>query len=242
MSQKTKNVNGYYNEKVIEKFTSATRDAMDRVRAGEEIHIHISNGNRKMGDVPSISLVPFLSCPGICKDTCGAKCYAAKIANLRPNVLKNYAENQALAILKPAQYWKELKFALAGYRFFRFHVSGDIFSKVYFENMIDAARENPHCEMLAFTKKFNIVNAWIDENGDLPENLHIIFSAWENLNPENPHCLPESLAIDFSKSNLTVDTLPENYKTCGGNCFNCACRGLGCWQLNSGETVVFEMH
>jgi hypothetical protein len=110
--------------------------------------------------------------------------------------------------------------------------------------MVECARENPHCEILAFTKKFNIVNEWIDGNGDLPENLHIIFSAWENLNPENPHNLPEGLAVDCkTETGMALwNNLPKNYFVCGGNCFACACGGLGCWRLNKNETVVFKMH
>lgn len=243
MTKKNQNVKGYYNEKIISKFTLALREAIAAYKADPDLyHVNVSRGNRKMGDVPSVSTVPFLSCPGICKDTCGKKCYAAKIANLYPQVLKAYAMNQAIAIIDPEKYFREIKATLKGFRFFRYHVSGDILNPAYFENMVASAIENPHCDILVFTKRFEIVNAWIFENGDLPKNLHIIFSAWENLDPVNPYELPESLAIEFDKVDFAPDTLPTNYKMCGGNCFNCACYGLGCWQVKAGETVCFKMH
>lgn len=243
MSKKNQNVNGYYNEKIIAKFAKALKEAIEAYKADpEKYHVNISRGNRKMGDVPSVSTIPFLSCPSCCKDTCGKKCYAAKIANLYPQVLKAYAMNHAIAICDPNKYFSEIGKAMHGFRYFRYHVSGDILNPAYFESMVQTARENPKCDILVFTKRFSIVNAWIAENGKLPENLHIIFSAWENLIPENPYKLPESLAVDFNTADFTIDTLPAGYKMCGGNCFECACYGLGCWQAQSGETVCFKMH
>ncbi len=245
MSRNQKNVNGkgYYTEKIISKFTSALRKAMSDYKADpDSYHVKFSKGNRKMGDVPSVSLVPFISCPGVCGTTCGKKCYAAKIANVYSNVLASYAINQAIAIIDPEKYFNEINVYLKTVRYFRYHVSGDILNPAYFENMVASAINNPHCEILVFTKRFEIVNTWISENGKLPENLRVIFSAWENLDPVNPYEIPESLAIEFDKVDFTPDTLPEKYKMCGGNCFECACFGLGCWKVKSGETVCFKMH
>ena len=80
--------NGYYNDKVISKFTDAMREASAAVKAGDITTVTISNANSKMGNVASVSLLPYLSCPARCAGTCGAKCYAAKLANLRPSVLQ----------------------------------------------------------------------------------------------------------------------------------------------------------
>lgn len=235
---------GYYNEKIIAKFAAALRDAIARLKAGEEMHVHISKGNIKMGTVPSVSLVPFLSCPGVCGSTCGGKCYAAKIANLRPNVLKNYAENQALFMLRPEQFFAEVSRAMRGFRFFRWNVAGDILNRRFLDGMIRAARENPHCESLAFTKQFKTVNGWLEENGgELPENLKILFSGWENLEPVNPYNLPTAWAVDFDACGIGGSwDLPDGWNVCGGNCFECACAGVGCWNLRHGEAVCFGMH
>lgn len=236
MARKNQNVNGYYNPVTIEKFSAALREAVEKVQAGEPVNVSISNRNSKMGDVASVSTLPFLTCPGCCAGTCGPKCYAAKIANLRPSCLKAYAMNTAIAIYRPDLYWSAVDLAIKAVRFFRFHVSGDIIDKKYFVHMIDAARNNPHCEILCFTKKFDIVNAWIDENGGIPANLHLLFSGWTNLDPVNPHNLPETNVIEKGAEPA------ENWKICGGNCFNCACRGVGCWQAQRGDVIAFPIH
>lgn len=236
MAFSTKKVNGYYNENTLEKFRAALNDAVRAVKAGEDLRVRISNANSKMGAVSSVSTLPFITCPVCCRETCGAKCYAAKLANLRQSVLKSYAINTALALYRPNIYWQQVNAAICGVRFFRFHVSGDIINKAYLHHMIDAARNNPHCENLAFTKRFDVVNAWIDDGNDIPENLHILFSGWTNLKPVNPHNLPETNVIE--KGGEPAD----GWKVCGGNCFNCACRGVGCWQAEKGDTIAFPMH
>lgn len=239
MSKKVSSVKSFYREEVINKFVVALNEAKQAVKAGDAYacRIHISNGNVKMGDVPSISTLPFLTCPGCCKTTCGKNCYAAKIANLRPSVLKSYASNTALMMLNPASFWEQINGALKAFRFFRFHVSGDIINYEYFAHMVQIARNNPHCEILAFTKRFDAVNGWISENGELPENLHILFSGWNNLIPDNPYKLPETNVIMPD-----MDEIPDGWKMCGGNCFSCACRGVGCWQAKNGETIAFKLH
>jgi len=242
MSKKIKNVNGYFNTETITKFGKTLAAAREAVKTDADLRVRISGGNIKMGDVPSVSMVPFFSCPGICKKTCGKKCYAAKIANLRPAVLYSYAINQALAMLRPDIYWQSIDLACKGTKFFRFHVSGDILSSDYFEHMIEIVKNNPTTQILCFTKQYSIVNAWIAKNGQLPENLHLLFSGWEEMQPENPYKLPETNVIPKNAPDAWWDLPDETYKMCGGNCFNCACRGLGCWKAKQGETIVFHLH
>ena len=236
MKSTAKKSAGYYNEKTLAKFAEALKTARKAVQEGEDVRVRFSAGNTKMGAVASVSTLPFLTCPASCAGTCGAKCYAAKLANLRPNVLKNYAINTALALLLPEEYWRQIAEYVRGVRYFRFHVSGDIINADYFAHMIECARNNPHAEILCFTKRYDVVNSWIDANGDLPENLHILFSGWQNLTPDNPHSLPETNVFTCE------DDFNDDWKVCGGNCFNCACRGVGCWQVGNGETIAFKMH
>lgn len=228
--------NGLYNDKVLAKFSDALREATEEVKTGAVSRVSISNANSKMGNVASVSILPFLSCPGRCAGSCGVKCYAAKLANLRPSVLKSYARNQALAMYRPDLYWAQVNVAVMSVRYFRFHVSGDILNRDYFDHVVEVARNNQKTEILMFTKRYEIVNKWIADNGELPENLHILFSGWENLKPVNPHKLPETNVFK------SEDEIRDDWKLCGGNCFNCACRGVGCWQAGKGETVAFKLH
>ena len=50
--------------------------------------VSISNGNSKMGKIPSVSLPPILTCP---KGTpCAKRCYAKRIYNRYPSVKNAY--------------------------------------------------------------------------------------------------------------------------------------------------------
>ena len=231
---------GYYNETVFAKFANALKTAKQLVRImlehGETPKVKFSASNTKMGAVSSVSTLPFITCPIICKDTCGIACYAAKLANLRKNVLTAYAWNTALVMLCRDEFFRQIDEYCRGVRYFRFHVSGDIVDYDYFNRMVEIARNNPKTEILAFTKRFEVVNKWIDENGAFPENLHILFRGWNNLKPINPHGMPETTVFE------SEGEFNENWKTCGGNCFNCACRGLGCWQAKTGDVIAFKKH
>ena len=107
-----KKANGYYNEKVLAKFTAALKLANQEVKEilqrGEIPQVKFSNSNSKMGNVASVSSLPFITCPARCADTCGAACYAAKLANLRPAVLNAYAWNTAIAMQAPAEYFRQI--------------------------------------------------------------------------------------------------------------------------------------
>jgi len=139
-------MSGYYNRNVIAKFNDAYAAYEEKFIDGEELHVKFSGGNSKMGAVPSASLLPFLTCPARCRDTCGPACYAAKLANLRPSVLNSYANNTVLAVRDMDRYFEEIRDFCRAQRFFRFHVSGDIINNQYFEGMLWTANENPHCE------------------------------------------------------------------------------------------------
>lgn len=197
----------YYNEKVMKKFTAALSKYVDMVKRGENLRVTISDSNSKMGAVASVSTLPFVTCPNRCKDTCGANCYAAKIANMRTNVLNSYAKNTAIAMFNPSLFWAEVDTACKAVRYFRFHVSGDILNYDYFCKMIETARNNEKTEILCFTKRYEIVNKWIDENGKLPNNLHVLFSGWSNLKTINPHNIAETNV--FSKEDEIRDKIDE---------------------------------
>ena len=71
---------------------------------------------------------------------------------------------------------------------------------------------------------------------NIPENLKIIFSAWPGMPMENPHNFPVANVI------FKGQQPEENWKICGGNCAECACRGVGCWELKKGENIAFYEH
>ena len=148
-----------------------------------------------------------------------------------------YAHNLSVLTQDPETYWREVEAAIMMTRFFRFHVSGDIPNAQYLSKMVEVAGRNQHCNILCFTKKFEIVNTYLAEHS-LPENLHIIFSGWVGLEMSNPFLLPEAHVL--YRDGTT--TAREDAKPCGGNCTECAKTDGGCWSLKRGEQVVFREH
>ena len=200
------------------------------------MNVKISNGNAKMGAIPSVSLPAGVTCRSDCE--CSKKCYAKRLERMRPSVRQAYKHNYDLLNSDPNTYWREVEASIMMSRFFRFHVSGDIPDATYFEHMVDIARTNTHCEILCFTKKYDIVNSHINIIGKLPKNLHIIFSGWHDIEMVNPYNLPEA-HVRYRDGSTTAR---EDAKMCGGNCTECAITDGGCWTAKHGEQVVFNEH
>ena len=200
------------------------------------MNIKISNGNAKLGNISSISLPTGLTCRDDCE--CKNKCYAKRLERMRPSVRKAYQHNYQVLRCDPDTYWREVEASIMMSRFFRFHVSGDIPDAEYFNHMAEIAQRNPHCEILCFTKKFNIVNKYLNSGKKMPESLRVVFSGWRGLEMVNPFVLPEA-HIRYKDGSTTA---MDNAKECGGNCTECAVTDGGCWTLKSGEQVVFDEH
>ena len=206
--------------------------------------VHISPGNKKMGSIPSVSLPSIITCR---RDApCFVKCYANRLEKFRTSVHDSYVENYELWLNDPDIYWREVEGAVMMNRFFRFHVSGDIPDSGYFLMMLAVANRNPHCELLCFTKKYEIVNECMAEFYEhtkplkpiLPPNLHILFSVWKGLKCPNPWGFPEA-HIAYKDGTTTAQ---PGYKMCGGNCTECAKTSGGCWTLGNGERIVIREH
>lgn len=200
------------------------------------MNVKISNGNSKMGKIPSVSFPSLLTC---IKCDCNKICYAHKLEKLRPSVRQSYLHNWNLYKSDRETYWREIEATIMLSRFFRFHVSGDIPDQDYIHRMIDVANRHQHCEILCFIKKFDMCNKEISERkGELPNNLHLIYSGWKNLKMKNPYNLPEA-HVRYRDGTTTA---MEEAIECDGDCTECAITDSGCWVLEKGEQVVFTQH
>lgn len=197
--------------------------------------VKFSPGNSKMGSIPSVSLPAKKTCR---ECACWNKCYAAKLERLRPAVRNAYQNNLDVLLQDEESYWREVEAQIMLSRFFRFHVSGDITSAAYLEHMCSVAARNPHCQILCFTKKYELVNRCVGNGLSVPENLHLIFSGWPGLEMDNPHSFPEAHVL-FRDGTTTAR---EDAILCGGNCTECAVTDSGCWTLKRGEQIVFKEH
>lgn len=199
--------------------------------------ISISKRNSKMHDIASFSLTPGCTCRHDAPCWKSHKCYATKGNYRFDNVKEAHARNYKLLRENPDSVFAQLKAHVFTVRFFRFHVAGDFYSYDYFCRVMKLATESPWCRFLAFTKSYEIANKYIDENGSLPENFTLIFSAWgKNWKFPNPHNLPTAEVV------FRGETPDPTWYTCNGNCEDCACKGVGCWQLKPGETIYFDEH
>lgn len=194
----------------------------------------ISVNNAKMGGIPSFSLPPVATCCN-CSE-CKKDCYAVNMCKIKKNLLQSWANNLK-AFQNNIEYVKAsiIKNACIS-SYFRYFVGGDIVNRDFLNMMIEIANICKNCRFLAFTKNYKIINEYITAVGNLPQNLIIIFSEWNDQEMQNPHNLPTSKVIK------NINDLPPAGLLCGGDCSNCICRGVGCWQLSNGQTIHFLKH
>lgn len=193
----------------------------------------VSRSNEKMGAIPSWSFPPVVTCAAGVE--CARLCYARRMAARRPSVGQAWARNLEEWQTNPDSVKYQILAAAATSAYFRYFVGGDIPDPAFFALMVEIAEKSRGCQFLAFTKKYDIVNAFIDGGGKIPANLHIVFSEWGKPAP-NPHGLPVSRVIFKGGSE------PHGAKVCGGNCTECICKGIACWELKSGEAIYFHQH
>lgn len=197
----------------------------------------ITNGNSKLSaSIPSINLPAGITCRP--DAPCCKGCYAKHGHFLYKNIQSCYMENLEHYRNDPDGYFKDIikqiNQPLVIYKYVRWHSSGDIVDTRYLAGMYDVAMKCKGVNFLCFTKKYELVNDFINRVGEPPKNLHIVFSGWDSeWKFDNPHNLPVAWVRfkddkrDFSKS-----------KQCNGKCYEC----VGCWKLRKGQSVVFDKH
>lgn len=198
---------------------------------------HISLSNSKLGSIPSINLPPIVTCrpDAPCKSTCYACNGRFRFKNVKQTLESNLEEWKS----DPGKYMQSVINACANVRFFRWHSAGDIPDESYLAMMCRVAFSQPEVHFLCFTKKHEMVNLYVSRYGK-PKNLNIIFSAWGDFVPENPHNFP--MAYVLLKSGEGEDRIPARAVPCSGSCNECIKDEMNCWKLNPGMCVVFKEH
>ena len=201
--------------------------------------VHISTSISKLGTaIPTVNLPAVLTCRS--DAPCKKYRYACK-GNFRfKNVIKSLENNLNTYLNNPDIFFGTIDMQLQAipYRYFRWFSSGDIVNAEFFERMVALANKHTATKFLCFTKKFEIVNAWIEKNGDLPDNLIVVFSNWGDFRCDNPYNLPTSW-VEFKKEKYDI---PEDAIQCNGYCGDCVNTGCSCWDLHKGESVKFHQH
>lgn len=204
------------------------------------IKLNISNGNRKMGAIPSFSLPSGRTCSSVACRTCYLEgCYADAMEKRLPNVRNAWQKNMDLLQedLEGCKQFLNWYFDNPNApRLFRIHVGGDFFSYDYFCMWLDVIREHPNTLFMAFTKQFSVIINRCLVIG-LPDNLVLIASAWPRI--PLPDWVPGTLPIAYMQDG-NEDRIPENAWICDGDCAgSCSAH---CWNMRPGDAVVFKKH
>ena len=196
--------------------------------------VKVSFSNSKLGH--AIASINIPTCVCLADAPCRSTCYANKSHWLYKNVQERLKENLDAFNEDAEKFFNDIAFQTRLMRFVRWHSSGEIVNERYLEGMVKVAKMNKGVEYLCFTKKYKLVNAYLDSH-KLPKNLHMVFSGWgAQWEVVNPHNLPTSWVM-FKDKRENVN-IPEIAIPCAGSCENC----LACWQLKKGQSVYFKKH
>lgn len=208
----------------------------------QQIPAHIVKaGNSKVSAYAAVVNMPAgFTCPA--DALCKKGCYALKGNYVYKNVTVGSWRNLYFFNSDPVGFFQTIENELAEadalrpWKWFRWHETGDIVNYTYFCGMVEIAKKFKHVNFMAFTKKYDIVNKYIDENGSLPKNLTIIFSIWGMYGlGMNKHNLPCAYVNGVGAENH----IPTSARPCEGGCADC---GFKCWKLKKRQSVVFGKH
>lgn len=166
----------------------------------EEMHILIQKGgNIKTGKEWLINTLPGEheisvrgaaitnyrgSCQGCC-DGCEPHCYAINGAMQYHNtVLPSVIQNLVLYRLDPKRFEAELDAELSKWKadekVFRWHASGEVEFYEYLEMMMRIAEKHPEIHFYSYTKRFKMIEQYLDAHGNFPTNFVWNLSVWKN--------------------------------------------------------------
>jgi hypothetical protein len=207
--------------------------------ASKSDEISMANNNSKTGKACLNIAFPVCTCRN--DAPCKEVCYACKGCQQFANVQGAYYRNLRLYFDDPDNFFEQVycKVKFAGLPKVRLFDSGDFPDYDFLVRLVDLCNKTKDVKYMAFTKKYDLVNKYIDENGDLPANLNIMFSAWDRLwEVLNPHNLGVAY-VDFDDKRMNPD-FPQNAFVCPGRKTTCSACGA-CWSKKL-KAVVFKQH
>lgn len=216
--------------------------------------IHVTKqGNSKTGKpVGSFNFPVEQSCNHCCECYKSKACYACGGFYQMPDNMNSYAENLAYFLNTDSKTYCDTfcdMLTKNGNKKFRYFTIGDILNYRFFECMIENARRKPGVKFWSYTKKYNIVNKWVNENGieNFPTNLTIVFSHWMNEDGSyfpmnNPFNFPTSEFIPFGREDLAekvTHICPCSDPNVLATCDTC---DHPCYELKFGESMALLEH
>jgi hypothetical protein len=158
------------------------------------------------------------------KDTatiCG-KCYSHRMLNtFRKSCIPAFEHNSKL--MAELIDWDLLPMINQAY--FRFNGHGELINFNHYQNIINIAIKNPHCNFALWTKRASIVRQF---KGELPDNLILVFS-----NPTIGRVI--GVPRGFHKVFNNVDKGSDIKQNCTGKrCIDC----LTCYKKHLTDVIV----
>ena len=203
------------------------------------IYPKISNSVSKLGvGIGTINLPAIKTCRA--DAPCKKGCYANKGNFMYSNVKSSQQKNLDAFLKDPGEFFNVLHYQLEmiPYKYIRWFSSGDIVDARFLEGMFWLARKHKGTQFLCFTKKYELVNEYLNSHKK-PKNLILVFSNWGEWICDNPHNLPTAWVEFGTESDKLI---PENATKCHGKCYECINTLEHCWQLKYGEAVYFHKH
>lgn len=227
-----------------------------------EMTISLAKGNSKLGKgVFAFNLLPgdkpistkdkgqltnvIGTCAGCC-DGCLDKCYAIKDARRFHNtVIPSIAKNTLMVRNNIDRTFKQLKDELIKKKakVLRWHSSGEIPDYNYLLHMVRLAVEMPEVRFYFYTKRFEFMERYLKECGELPENLVCNISEWKgNTKGYDLEGLNRFIYDDGTDESLkNVPHCPSvdkrGHKT-GVTCDRCQL----CFRANEGHVIAVYSH
>jgi hypothetical protein len=159
-----------------------------------------------------------------------------------PAVCGAYHRNYRIWTESPEKFEEQLDAILtfSGVNLFRYNDAGEIPDTKFLAMMVRIAEKHPEISFLAYTKKYELVNDFLDDGNNLPKNLTIRFSMWDKTwEVPNPYNLPVAY-VDFKNKELNPD-IPKNAFVCPGN-GNITCSACKVCFNKRAKSVVFHQH
>ena len=197
--------------------------------------IYVSHKNAKVLAM-ILDMPAGISCDPKCP--CFKFCYAQKGQQAFCSAKGAHRRNLRLFMENAEDFWAQVSKKIGKkIKWFRFHAAGDIPNAQYLKGMCSLAKKFPDVKFLAYTKKYSLVNNYLDHHRK-PSNLTFVFSAWDKTwKVPNPHHMPMAY-VNFKDKSINPD-IPKKAFKCPGKCEEC---GYHCWKMNKDQSVVFHQH
>ena len=194
--------------------------------------IHITKGSGKLGKSDNCSsAINSINTNTLTNDYCKKqnlnensicfKCYSFNaLTKFRTNMIPPLERNSTLLsdeVIKTSLLY------------FRFNSHGELINLIHLENYNNIAFKNPHCNFTLWTKRFDLVKKFFDNN-QKPKNLILVYSNSKLNNPIKK--LPKYFNKTFN--NVTKDQVNNFNINCSRKCVDC----LLCYTFNDVTTII----